>query len=141
MIGQGDHQLHGGITHDHRLVVVGDGGQDGGDHLCIRGQGDELLRPGADSVGGAPGVRIDAAGHHRNLDALGLVGGDQGGNIEVVVHQQQIGALTGAQGVGGRRDGLHVAHLGARRHSHLHGGGQLPVQFSDDQKPHVLILL
>jgi hypothetical protein len=120
----------------HRPVVVGDGGQHGGDQLRVGRQRDELLGPRLDRRGRAHGVRAHPAGHHRHPDPLGLVGRDQGPDVQGVVDHQQVGALAGAQRVGGGLDGLHVAHLGARAHRHLHGGGELPVQSSDDQKPH-----
>jgi hypothetical protein len=135
-VGHGDHRLHGDVARHHRAVVVGDRGQDGGDQLGVRRQGDELLGPGADGVGRLARAGVDAAGHHRHPDALGLVGGDQAGDVEQVVDHQQVGALAGAQGVGRRRRGLDVRHLGARAHRHLHGERELPVQSSDDKKPH-----
>jgi hypothetical protein len=63
---------------------------------------------------------------------LGLVRGDQASDVELIVDHEQVGALAGAQGVGGGGHGLHVADLGAGGHGHLHRGRELPVQFSDD---------
>jgi hypothetical protein len=136
LVGQGDHRLHVGVAHHHRAVVVAHRGQHRGDQVGFRRQRDELLGPGADGVGRALRVGGDAAGHHRHADPLGLVGGDQAGDVEVVVDHQQVRALAGAQRVRRRLDGLHVADLRARAHRHLHGGGELSAQLADDQKSH-----
>ena len=84
------------------------------------GSGDELLGAGADGVRRAPRIPAHAAGHHRHPDALGLVGGDQGGDVQVVVHQQQVRPLPGPQRMRRLRLGLHVGDLGAGVHRHLH---------------------
>ena len=47
----------------------------------------------------------------------------QGADLMMVDYELDIAALAGPQRMGGRGDGLHMAHLGARAHRHLHGGG------------------
>ena len=86
---------------------------------------------------GELGIGADAAGHHRHADALGLVGCDQGGDVELVVDHQEVRALPGAQRLGGPLAGLHVGHLGACGHGHLHRLGDEAGEASDDEKPHV----
>ncbi len=136
LVGHGDHRLHGRVAGDHRPVVVGHRRQHRGDQFRIGRQGDEFLGACPDGVASALGVGADAAGHHRHPDPLGLVGGDQAGDVQVVVDHQQVGALAGAQGVGGRLARLHVGDLRPRVHGHLHRAGELSAQSSDDQKPH-----
>src|SRR5690606_8199341 len=78
----------------------------------------------------------DAAGDNRHVDALGLVGGDQAGDVEVVVDHQQVGALAAAQGLGRLVASLDMTDLGAVRHRHFHSRRQLSAEPSDHQEPH-----
>ncbi len=117
--------LHRRIGRDHRPFVVGHGGQDGGDQVRLGRQGDELLGPGADGVGRLARVSVDAAGDDRHMDALGVVGGDQGGDVDAVVDHQQVRALPPAQLLGRLIGALDVLDLGAVRHGHLHRRRQL----------------
>ena len=72
------------------------------------GSGMNSLAPARMASAALARIGVDAAGHDRHADALGLVGGDQAGDVELVVDHQQVGALAGAQRVGGRLDGLDV---------------------------------
>ncbi len=125
LIGQLNDVLHRRIGRDHRSLVVGHGRQDGGDQIRLGRQGDELLGPGADGVGGFARVGVDAAGHDRHMDALGVVGGDQGGDVDAIVDHQQVRALPPAQLLGRLIGALDVLDLGAVRHGHLHRRRQL----------------
>jgi hypothetical protein len=136
LVGQADDVAHGRIADDHRTVVVGDGGQDGGDQLGVRRQRDEFLGPGLDRRGGPHRIGVDAAGHHRHPDPLGLVGGDQARDVERVVDHQQVGPLPGPQRVGRGFARFDVRDLGPGVHRHFHGDRELSVQFSDDQEAH-----
>ncbi len=59
------------------------------------------------------------------MDALGVVGRDQGGDVDAVVDHQQVGALPPAQLLGRLIGALDVLDLGAVRHGHLHRRRQL----------------
>ncbi len=120
LVGQGHHRLHRGIRRDQRPLVVRHGRQHRGDQVGFGGQGYEFLGAGPDGPGRQLGVGAHAAGHHRHPDALGLVGGDQGRDVELVVDHQEVRALAGAQRLGGPFAGLHVGDLGASGHGHLH---------------------
>uniref|UniRef100_A0A0N5A5Z1 PE-PGRS family protein n=1 Tax=Parastrongyloides trichosuri TaxID=131310 RepID=A0A0N5A5Z1_PARTI len=125
LIGQLDDRLHRRISRDHRPLVIRHRRQDGGDQVRLGRQGDELLGPGADGVGRFLGVSVDAAGHDRHMNALGVVGGDQGGDVDAVVDHQQVRALPPAQLLGRLIGALDVLDLGAVRHGHLHRRRQL----------------
>ena len=126
LVGQRDYHLHIGVAHDHRPVVVRDGSQHGGDQCCLRRQRNELLGSGPDGGGGALRVGGNATGHHRYANPFVLVGGDQPGDIQIIIDHQKVSALTRPQRMRGRLNSLDVAYLGTRAHRHFDGGGELP---------------
>jgi hypothetical protein len=136
LVGELHHFRHRRVARHHRLVVIADGGEHGGDQFGVGRQGDEFLGPGADRLGGGGRRRVDAAGDHGDADALGLVGLDQAGDVELEIDHQQVRALPHPQGVGGGGDGLDVCDLGPRRHRHLHRERELTGKPSDNQEPH-----
>ncbi|MNQ95635.1 hypothetical protein D3C85_1112010 [compost metagenome] len=136
LIGQTDDGLHRRVGRDHRALVVGHGRQNGGDQVRLGRQGDELLGPGADGVGGLLRVSVHAAGDDGHEDALGVVGGDQGGDVDAVVDHHQVGPLPATQLLGRLIGALDVLDLGAVRHGHLHRRRQLSAEPANHQKPH-----
>ena len=132
LIGQGDDGGHGRITCDEGAIFGHHGGQNRCDQLGIWRQGNKLFCASPYGVTRTAGIGGNSAGHHRHVNALGLVGGDKRGNVEVVIHHQQVSALTCAQRVGGLGAAVDMRHLRARGHSHLHRCGKLSAQSSDD---------
>src|SRR5690606_28459361 len=121
LVGHAHDALHGRVAEQEFGALAGDGGDDGGDQLGIGRQGDIFLGAGADGVDGGGGIGLDAAGHHRNGDALGFEPGDEAGNIHDDIDQQQVGAAPGAQGGQRDFDRRGMRHLGAPVHGHLGG--------------------
>src|SRR5690606_13689709 len=100
---------------------------------------DIFLGAGADGVDGGGGIGFHPAGHDGDGDALGLEPGDQPGNVHHHVHEQQVGALAGAQGGQADLDGGGMGNLGAAIHGHLGRGRELACQGADDEETHVLL--
>src|SRR5690606_25503445 len=141
LVGHAHDALHGRVAEQEFGALARHGGDDGGDQFGIGRQGDIFLGAGADGVDGGGGVGLDAAGDHRNGDALGFEPGDQPGNVHHDVDQQQVGALAGAQR--SQRDAHRgrMGDLGAAVHGHAGGQGQLPFEGSDDEEAHGSLLL
>jgi len=136
LIGQFDDGLHRRIGRDQGALVVGDRGQDGGDQVGLGRKGDELLGPRADGGGSLVRIVVDPAGDHRHEDALGLVGGDQRTDVEIIVDHQEVGPLAAPELFRRLVRAFDVIDLGAVRHGHLHRRRQLSAEPSDHQKPH-----
>ena len=132
LIGQADDRLHGRIVDYHRPVIVGDSGQHGRDHLGVWWQRNEFFGTSSDRGSRPVGIWVHSAGDNWRANTFGLIGRNQRGDIQVVIHQQQVSTLAGAQCVSGSRNGLDMADLCAGRHGHFYSCCQLPVQFSDD---------
>ena len=131
----------------HRRIAeqeVGDfprhGGDDRGDQLGVGRQRDVFLGAGADGVDRGGGIGLGAAGDDRDVDALAIERGDEAGDVDHHVDQQQIGAAAGPEAREGDVDGRGVGDLGAALHGELGGFGELAVEGADDQETHGVLL-
>ena len=119
LFGHGHDGLHGRVLGNHRPVIIGHGRQNGSDQFGFWRQGDEFLGPGADSVGRTARVSSDTAGNYGHMNMLGLIGRDQGGNIEIIIDHHQVCALASAQGIGRLMTGFHMRNPCTCRHGHF----------------------
>ena len=60
------------------------------------------------------------------MDVLGLIGRDQGSNIEIIIYHHQVCALASTQGIGRLMAGFDMRDARARRHGHFDRSRQLP---------------
>ena len=135
-VSQLDDCLHGRVAGNHRAFVVGDRFQDGGDQVGIRRHRDEFLGAGADGRSRRFRAHIDAAGHNRNRDPLGLIGRDQGLDVQMQVHHEQVGAPAGPQMRCGLFDRVDLGDFRSAVQGDLGGGMKLSAQGAYNQNSH-----
>ena len=133
LVGEGDDAGHGRVAIEEVARFAGDGRDNGGDQGRVGGEWDVFLGAGPDGIDGGGGIALGPTGDHRDMDALAVERGNQAGDVDHHVHQQQIGAAAGAQARERDIDGGGVRDLGAAVHGELGGFGQLAFEGSDDQ--------
>jgi hypothetical protein len=74
----------------------------------------------------------DAAGHDRNVDALGIEPAHQVADVEADVHHQQVGAAAGTQHGERLLVAFGMGDAGALVHRDLARGGELASERADD---------
>ena len=136
LFGEFDDARHAGIAEQEVGGFAGHGGDDGGDQLGVGRQRDVFLGAGADGVDGSGGIGLGAAGDDRNVEALGVERGDQAGDVDHHIDEEQIGAAAGAEARHRDLDARGVGDLGAALHGELGGFGELALEGSDDEQSH-----
>ena len=133
LLGQLDDARHRRIAEQEVGALARHRRDDGGDQLGVGRQRDVFLGAGADGVDRGGGVGLGAAGDDRDVDALGIERGDEAGDVDHHVDEQQIGTAAGAEARERDLDGRGVSDLGAALHGELGGFGELALEGADDQ--------
>ncbi len=140
LIGKSDDIAHFRILENQRMAVFCDGRKNGGDEFGVRRERNVLLGTGAYRVDRGAGIRLDTASDDRNADMFALQPENEVADIRSDIDHHQVGTAPRAQRINRLVDRFRVCNLGALGHRHLGGGGELPIQGSDDQKAHQRLL-
>ena len=141
LLGELDDARHRLVAIDHLAPVVGDGREHGRDQVGVGRQRDVFLGAGMDGVDRGTRVVGDAAGHDRDMDALGVEPVHQVADIEGDVDHQQVGAAAGAQHGERLLVAVGVGDAGALVQRDFARGGELASKRTDDQESHGIVPL
>ena len=128
LFGEAQDRGHARVAGQVRGGLLGDGGEHRGDQRGVGRQRDVLLGAGADRLDRQGGVGADAAGHHRDRDALVFQGLDQGADLDAHVNHEQIRALAGTQRAERAGNVIDMRDLGAALERDLAGACDVSVQ-------------
>jgi DNA-binding response OmpR family regulator len=118
------------------LNLYRDSFQHGGDHIGVRGQGDEFFGPAANGIDGCCRVGVDAAGYQRHMDVLTVKTGHQIGNVKGDIDHQKVSAIARAQLHQGALYRGGVGYGGTAVHGHFGGRGEIAVQAANNHQSH-----
>ena len=140
-MGEFNNARHRLVAIDHLAPVVGDGREHGRDQVGVGRQRDVFLGAGMDGVDRRTRIVGDAAGHDRDMDALGVEPVHQVSDVEGDVDHQQVGAAAGAQHGERLLVAVGMGDAGALIQRDLARGGELAFERTDDQESHGIFLL
>src|SRR5579883_21578 len=136
LLGEAQRLFHRRVLPDERARFLGDGFEHGGDERGVGRQGNVFLRSRLDGAHRRLGIGADAAGDHRDDDALLPQALDHAADIELHIHHDEVGALSRAQRRERRLDVADMRDLGATCERYLARRADVALEGAEDEETH-----